>query len=227
MISLVNGDNRIVLDESHCSRYNFIYADMIYENLDLEWIDICLFTLRENGVIAVQTDYHSVANVYLKLQSSGLNFINWIVTLDNWGGRSSRCFGRKHDDILIFSKGKDYFFDGSRVSIPKVTAGTAFDKKGTGVQIPTDNWYDLGNFSTMSKERVKDSSGSNIRWQKSQKLMNRLLIPFTNEWDFVLDPFAGSASLGEWCANNNRNYFGIEYDKEVFEIACKRLAPVL
>jgi DNA modification methylase len=39
----------------------------------------------------------------------------------------------------------------------------------------------------------------------------------------VLDPFAGVGSLGEWCFKNNRNYVGIEYDKEIFDLAENRL----
>ena len=33
----------------------------------------------------------------------------------------------------------------------------------------------------------------------------------------------GSGSLGLWCKNNNRNYAGIENDKEVFELAKKNI----
>ena len=84
-------------------------------------------------------------------------------------------------------------------------------------------FYDLGNFSTMSKERIKKNDGHNIQWQKSLKLMNRLCLPFTDVDDLIVDPFMGSGSLGEWAIKNNRNYVGIEYDKIVFELAKQRL----
>jgi site-specific DNA-methyltransferase (adenine-specific) len=222
MISVYNSDNRSVLPCLGHNLFAVAYCDMIYEDLNLDWIDLIIPLLTENGIIMVQTDYHSVAQVKLKLDEN-LQLVNWIVTHDNWGGRSKRSFGKKHDDILIYSKGPDYKFYSDRVLIPKVTAGTAFDKKGTGLQIPTDNWHDLGNFSTMSSERVKDSDGKNMKWQKSLKLMNRLMLPFTDEWDWVLDPFAGTMSLGEWCVVNNRNYVGIEYNTEVFDIGFSRI----
>jgi DNA modification methylase len=160
----------------------------------------------------------------LYLDAMDLHFVNWIVTHENWGGRSKRCFGRKHDDILIYAMNKHYKFYPERVMIPKVTAGTAFDKRGDGMQIPTDNWHDLGNFSTMSNERVKGDDGKNIRWQKSLKLINRLLLPFTDEEDWVLDPFMGTGTTGLWCKQNNRNYVGIEIDKELHKIAESRLS---
>jgi site-specific DNA-methyltransferase (adenine-specific) len=220
MIKLFNSDNRKVLKLLH-DVFDVAYCDMIYQDLDLGWIDLVIPLLEENGIIMVQTDYHSVAQVKLYLDER-MKFVNWIVTHDNWGGRSKRCFGRKHDDILIYAKSDNYKFYPERVLIPKVTAGTAFDKGGTGMQIPTDNWYDLGGFSTVAKERVK-LGDKNIQWQKPLKLMNRLMLPFTDEGDNILDPFMGSGSLGEWCFLNSRNYLGIEIDEEIFGIASQRL----
>ncbi len=62
-----------------------------------------------------------------------------------------------------------------------------------------------------------------VRWQKPVRLFDRIIAPFTDEYDMVLDPFAGVGSLGEWCFKNNRNYVGIEYDKEIFDLAENRL----
>ena len=220
-----NSDNRLILPNV-LNLFTVAYCDMIYEDLNFDWIPLVLSVLDENGIIMVQTDYHSVSEVNLELKNKyKLTFINWIVTHDNWGGRSKRCFGRKHDDILIYSKSDRYKFYSERVMIPKVTAGTAFDKRGDGLQIPTDNWHDLGNFSTMSKERVK-LGDSNIKWQKSLKLINRLLLPFTDEGDWVLDPFMGSGTTGVWCSLNKREYVGIEYDPEVYKVAMDRLSHV-
>jgi site-specific DNA-methyltransferase (adenine-specific) len=221
MITIYNADNMTVMP-CLTKVFTLVYADMIFENLNLDWIDLSLNLLEDNGVFIVQTDYHSVAQVKLYLDDRKLFFVNWIVTHENWGGRSKRCFGRKHDDILIYAKGEDYKFYPERVLIPKVTAGTAFDKKGTGTQIPTDNWSDLGNFSTVAKERAK-LDGHNVQWQKSLKLMNRLLLPFTDVEDYVLDPFLGSGTTAVWCRNNNRNCVGIEYNKTLADIATNRV----
>ena len=59
---------------------------------------------------------------------------------------------------------------------------------------------------------------------KPMKLMNRLFLAFTNEDDWILDPFMGSGTSAMWCQQNNRNFIGIEYDEEVFKIALKRFA---
>ena len=46
---------------------------------------------------------------------------------------------------------------------------------------------------------------------------------YTNENDIVLDNCMGSGTTGEACINLERNFIGIEKDKEYFEIAEKRL----
>jgi site-specific DNA-methyltransferase (adenine-specific) len=60
--------------------------------------------------------------------------------------------------------------------------------------------------------------------QKPVDLMEYLIKTYSNEFDFVLDPCAGSASTLIACENLNRNYFGYEKDPQIFEKAQKRLA---
>jgi site-specific DNA-methyltransferase (adenine-specific) len=45
----------------------------------------------------------------------------------------------------------------------------------------------------------------------------------SNEWDVILDPFAGSWTTWIACQNTNRNYIMIEKDENYFKIANKRL----
>lgn len=59
--------------------------------------------------------------------------------------------------------------------------------------------------------------------QKSLSLMEDLLKIHSNETDIVLDPFMGSGTTGVACKNLNRNFIGIELDKDYYEIAKKRI----
>lgn len=215
-----------ILDEQKGKPFaDCIYADCIYEDEDFEeWVNICYQALKPNGVFYVQTDYHTVANfkIYLDDLFGRENFINWLIYKQEWGGVPKKAFPRKHDDILMYGKEGDYKFYKSRIQIPKATAGTAFDKKGTGLKTPCDVFDDLGNFSTISKERIKFND-RNIQWQKPLKLMERLLLPVTDEGDLVLDPFSGSGTTAEWCYRNNRNCIAIENDKEIFKLSRKRI----
>lgn len=201
------------------------YGDCIYEDFDLSWVDLVYSLLKKDGIFIVQTDYHTVANYKLKLDSlfGKDNFLNWCIYKQEWGGASKRFFPKKHDDILIYCKGKDYIFDYENIRVPKVTAGTALDVRGDGLKIPCDVFDDLGNFSTISKERVKNENGKCIQWQKPMKLMDRLLRPFTRDNYNILDPFSGSGTTALWCKENNRNFYGCEKDKKVYEISLERL----
>lgn len=49
------------------------------------------------------------------------------------------------------------------------------------------------------------------------------IISWSNEGDMVLDCFMGSGTTGVACVNTNRNFIGIEKDKEYFKIAKERI----
>ncbi len=227
MIKLIQGDNAKIIFDLLGEDINadVIYADTVYEILDPLWIFPAYQILKPNGILYYQTDYHSAAEAKIFLDNlfGKENFINWLITIQEWGGTSKRFFPRKHDDILMYAKGKNYKFYPERIQIPKITAGTALDKKGTGLKTPCDVFYDLGNFPTTSRERIKGIDGKNIQWQKPVKLFERILRVCTDEGDLVLDPFMGSGSSGMYCKQNNLDYIGIEQDLEVFNIAKKRL----
>jgi site-specific DNA-methyltransferase (adenine-specific) len=50
---------------------------------------------------------------------------------------------------------------------------------------------------------------------------------YTNENDTVLDFTMGSGSTGVACKNLNRNFIGIEKDKQYFDIAKNRIESTL
>ncbi|WP_154425732.1 DNA-methyltransferase [Helicobacter pylori] len=59
--------------------------------------------------------------------------------------------------------------------------------------------------------------------QKSLALMEKIISIHTNPNDIVLDPFMGSGTTGLACKNLERNFIGIESEKEYFQTAQKRL----
>lgn len=228
MYQIYNQDNMLFETDQ---KFDLIYSDYIYQNPDLSWVDKYWNLLKPNSIFMCQTDDSTEAEIKIKLKSMpNAVWLNTCIMVQEWGGTSKRFFPRKHDYIFIFANGEDYRFYPDRIQIPKVTAGTKFDKKGTGLKTPCDVFYDLGNFSTMSKERVKDpETDKNIRWQKSQKLMSRILLPFTDIDDWIMEPFGGTFSATRWCIENNRNAIATEYDEKVFNIGkaeIEKLYPI-
>ena len=59
--------------------------------------------------------------------------------------------------------------------------------------------------------------------QKPIELMEYLVKTYTNENETVLDFTMGSGTTGVACKNLNRNFIGIELDKDYFEIATARI----
>ncbi len=63
----------------------------------------------------------------------------------------------------------------------------------------------------------------NHRTAKPVKLMEFLLKYWSKEGDTVLDPTAGSGSMGIAALNMNRKFIGIEMDKDIFQIMKDRI----
>ena len=59
--------------------------------------------------------------------------------------------------------------------------------------------------------------------QKPVALIEYLIKTYTNEGETVLDNCMGSGSTGVACINTNRNFIGIELDKQYFDIAKERI----
>lgn len=62
--------------------------------------------------------------------------------------------------------------------------------------------------------------------QKPVALLEYLIKTYTNEGETVLDNCMGSGSTGVACLNTNRNFIGIEKEKDYFEIAKARLGVI-
>ena len=71
--------------------------------------------------------------------------------------------------------------------------------------------------------KYKLDEGINHRTSKPVKLMEFLLKYWSKEGDTVLDPTAGSGSMGVACMNMNRKFIGIEKDPDIFAIMKDRL----
>jgi len=222
MIKIYNQDNLLALPETR--QANLIYCDYMYMNKDFTWVDIYWYKLIESGVFICQTDNSTIAEMKLKLDNMpNSHFIGIVIYKQEWGGRPRKGFPQKHDYILIYANNGNYKWYPERIQVPKQMTNKSFNPSGRTTKTPCSVWDDLGNFPTTSKERVKNRAGKNVPYQKPLKMLNRLFLPFTDIGDLIIDPFMGVASVGVWCQQNQRDYIGIEIDKNIFELAKERL----
>lgn len=62
--------------------------------------------------------------------------------------------------------------------------------------------------------------------QKPIEILNHFTKVLSNEGDVVCDPFMGSGSTGVSCELNNRQFIGIELDKEYYNISKNRIQDI-
>lgn len=91
----------------------------------------------------------------------------------------------------------------------------------------------------ITTEKINDSYDKNFLISKPNKeekgeynthitvkplaIIEHLIKIFSKEKSIILDPFMGSGTTGMCCKKNNRNFIGIELNKEYFNIAKKRI----
>jgi site-specific DNA-methyltransferase (adenine-specific) len=59
--------------------------------------------------------------------------------------------------------------------------------------------------------------------EKPETLLERIISIGSKEGDLILDPFMGSGTTGVVAKRLNRNFIGIEINKEYFQIAKDRI----
>ena len=90
--------------------------------------------------------------------------------------------------------------------------------------LKTENFQEYTNYPNNILFFPKEKSDKNLHpTQKPIALLEYLIKTYTNEGEIVLDNCMGSGSTGVACVNTNRNFIGIELDKDFFEIAKKRI----
>lgn len=150
-----------------------------------------------DGSIFVHVDHHASAHVRLLLDYIfGQNcFRNEIVWCYRQGGRSTRSFARKHDNIFWYSKSpKNWIFNSEAIRIPYHGTG-GYQQSGNGViinginyrphpngKIPED-WWDIPAIPPMSVERCGYPT------QKPLTLIERIISACSNKGDIVADFF--------------------------------------
>ena len=178
------------------------------------WTEECFRVLKPNRCFYVWGT--TKTDTFLKYKLNTLNNIddavyqNWIVWSYDWGGRTRKTFPRKHEDLLMYSKGKDFLFNADDIRVPYSM------KKNVRADVWTKNNH------TTSKEYVS--------WHPTQKpleLLERIIQANTNEGDIVLDCFSGSGSTMIAAEKTNRKFIGSEIDKSYCKKSIERMTKLI
>lgn len=184
------------------------------------------------------------------IMSNVKEFRESIVWLKN---KSGNGFGadQRHiqvlEDIIVFSETGEYTFNAQKWLV---------EDKEFLTQRKTFNEVEVGNniYGKMKRVRKADTGERNpinivscrvpftpskgkvysedvdIRFHPTQKpldLMKYLVLTYSNEGDTILDFTMGSGSTGVAATKLNRNFIGVEIDKEYFDISLKRISNII
>jgi site-specific DNA-methyltransferase (adenine-specific) len=95
----------------------------------------------------------------------------------------------------------------------------------TGEEKEIDNDYGFKkDIKVEDRERRNDPRKNIHPTTKPVKLMSYIITLFTREGDWVIDPFLGSGTSGLASKLLNRNFIGVEREKEYFDICEERLS---
>lgn len=162
--------------------------------------------------------------LYPVFKSLGLQLRNRIIWHFGHGLHASRRFSGRHEAILWFTKGSDYYFDLDQVRVPqKYPNKRAFKGPNVGQltcnplgKNPSDVW-EIPNVKANHVEKTSHPC------QFPVELVERLVLSMTQTGDLVLDPFGGTGSSVIAAVLNGRRGAMAEVIPEYVEIACQRL----
>ena len=183
--------------------------------------------LAEDGIMAVHLDQKK--GHYIKIIMDEIfgehNFINEIVWHYDQGVRGKDRFGKKHDNIFIYSKSANFEFNAKDILVPfesgmtewRYTKGGQVGKEMPEGKIPSDVW-DI-KLNAMSKEHIGYPT------QKPEELLSRIIKAFSKENELVMDAFAGSGTTLAVSEKLKRKWIGIDCGKlSIYTIQSRFLA---
>lgn len=166
--------------------------------------------LSQKGTIYVHLDYRAVHYVKILLDCifGQDNFLNEIIWAYKSGGVSKKYYSRKHDNILVYTKSKDYIFNPQK----EKSYNRGFKPyRFKGVEEYEDDlgWYTLVNLKDVWQiDMVGRTSGERVGYatQKPEKLLERIILTSSYENSIVADFFAGSGTTGIVAERLNRRW---------------------
>lgn len=212
--------------------YNDTWKGGFREYLEMLTVRIMLMKelLSDIGSIYVHIDFRTVH--YIKIIMDYIfgteNFLNEIIWSYKSGGTSKKHFSRKHDNILLYTKTKNYIFH----PIKEKSYNRGFKPyRFKGVEEYEDElgWYTLVNSKDVwpidmvgrtSRERV------GYETQKPEKLIEKIILSSTNEDSIVADFFAGSGTTLATADKLGRKWVGSDKGNSSILTILKRLGSM-
>ena len=175
---------------------------------NIAWLSACQKVLKKDGTIWISGTQHVIFDIGFALQQLGFKILNMITWEKPNPAPNLSCRYFTHStELLIWA---------SKSEKSKHTFNYDLMREENGGKQMKSVW-------TFTSPKNSEKTFGKHPTQKPLDLLNRIIKASTNEGDVVLDPFLGSGTTAVSCILNNRQYIGIEKEKEYFELAKKRV----
>lgn len=215
------------------------YLQFMYERLIL-----IRELLSEKGSIYLHCDWHKSHHLRCLMDEifgtggddgNDSGFKSEIIWNYNWGIRTPTKWNRKHDNILMYTKTRNFTFNAEDVlEDRKMSEATANRLKYKGALIkdgnkgrgdsekalPSDVWY-IATINGMAIERLDYPT------QKPEELLQKIILASSNPGDLVFDCFMGSGTTQAVAMKLGRKFIGADINLGAIETTVKRLNQIL
>ncbi len=200
-------------------------SDEEYTNWAYKWLDECIRVLKPNGTLYVMTSTQAMPyfDLYLRKKLIILSRIVW--HYDSSGVQATKYFGSMYEPILHCVKHKNsYIFNSNDI---KIEAKTGARRKlidyRKAVPTPYNTEKVPGNVWYFPRVRYRMEEYENHPSQKPESLLERIILASSAKDGLVLDPFAGSFTVGAVAKRLGRNSISIESQEEYLKIGLRRV----
>ena len=247
MIDIRLSDNLELMAEMEDNTVDLIYCDILYgtgrkfkdyqdlkpkreiiEEHYIPRIKEMHRILKDTGSIYMQMDYRIIHWIRCIMDDvfGYDNFINEIIWSYKTGGASKKYFPRKHDNIISYSKTKDYTFNSLKdKNYMKHNYGfknleTGEDENGFFYYT---NMRDVWEIDVIRRNKKGYSEECvNYDTQKPKELVRRVIEAGSNEGDLVASFYGGSFTGAVVCKELNRNFIGCDISERAVSIGLER-----
>lgn len=201
-------------------------------------LEVARELLSPDGAIYVQLDYHQVhyAKILLDNIFGENNFQREIIWRIGWlsGYKTiDNNWIRNHDTILFYSKNTDSL-SFNKYYIQKSDFKSIADSKAE--QYPIEDVWNGNEYDDLNSIAIVSFSGETVskmlnkndevKGQKSEKLIERIIRAHTSEKDIVLDFFGGTGTTAAVALKMNRQFIICEQIDKHVDISLRRLQKV-
>ena len=231
-IEIITGDALIELGNIKKGSVDLIVADAPYNlgkdygnNHDIQgfdeylsfsrdWLAQAQRILKPTGTLYVFMGFRFISYLYDILDREFQMYFNsWIVWHYTQGMGKTKGFSPRHDDILMFTKSKDFKFNLDNIRVPQKYYRERNNMRGAN---PGDVWE-------FSHVHYCSGNRQNHPTQKPEGLIERMVLASSDEGDLVVDPFSGSGTTLRVCQQLGRRAIGIEINPDYVAMTKDRL----